>query len=225
MWMKWAKAILILLLSGIGLCLVTFTTSNRQPPEPTRSLPKAHSDRVEAVKSWPNYFPPGVLDREPGLHYRLSEYFSRHLFALREEPVYALTNNPTAHIYRFLCLGPSHPYCITLEIEPSGEGRVTLKMASIAMGHDLGMNYEATSNRVAVAQVAQSLDILEREAFWDLPGWDDVFGFDGSRWVVEGVKDGRYHVVQRWTPDSSNPVGRLGRHFHEVANWEPTDVY
>ncbi len=25
---------------------------------------------------------------------------------------------------------------------------------------------------------------------------------DGSQWVLEGVRDGRYHVVDRWSPES-----------------------
>jgi hypothetical protein len=25
-------------------------------------------------------------------------------------------------------------------------------------------------------------------------------GFDGAQWILEGVKDQKYHVVDRWTP-------------------------
>jgi hypothetical protein len=28
---------------------------------------------------------------------------------------------------------------------------------------------------------------------------DDLAGFDGAQWIVEARRDGRYHIVDRWT--------------------------
>ena len=28
-------------------------------------------------------------------------------------------------------------------------------------------------------------------------------GRDGSQWVLEGVRDNRYHIVDRWSPENS----------------------
>ncbi len=38
--------------------------------------------------------------------------------------------------------------------------------------------------------------------FWQLPTEETagVIGMDGARWIVEGVKAGRYHLVDRWSP-------------------------
>ena len=38
---------------------------------------------------------------------------------------------------------------------------------------------------------------------------NDQEGTDGSQWVIEGVRAGRYHVVDRWTP-SKGVVRELG---------------
>lgn len=35
---------------------------------------------------------------------------------------------------------------------------------------------------------------------------------DGAEWSIEGVKDGTYHVVTRWTP-RQGPIYTLGRFF------------
>ena len=34
-------------------------------------------------------------------------------------------------------------------------------------------------------------------------------GVDGAQWLVEGIKDGRYHLVDRWSP-TDGPVRQSG---------------
>jgi hypothetical protein len=34
-------------------------------------------------------------------------------------------------------------------------------------------------------------------------------GFDGARWIIEGVKDGKYHVADRWT-NENGAIHELG---------------
>lgn len=53
--------------------------------------------------------------------------------------------------------------------------------------------------------------ILGYLALWTLPSTNDTFGFDGSQWIIEAVDHGAYHLVDRWTPEESSPVGRIGR--------------
>jgi hypothetical protein len=37
--------------------------------------------------------------------------------------------------------------------------------------------------------------------FWEAPNpVNDQRGTDGSQWIIEGVKAGQYHVVDRWSP-------------------------
>ena len=43
------------------------------------------------------------------------------------------------------------------------------------------------------------LETLERLKFWHLPANETgVGGLDGAQWIIEGVKDGKYHIVDRW---------------------------
>ncbi|MCV5690214.1 hypothetical protein OFN32_39010, partial [Escherichia coli] len=44
------------------------------------------------------------------------------------------------------------------------------------------------------------LEALTRIGFWDLPADEGrgELGFDGSQWIIEGVKDGKYHRIERW---------------------------
>ena len=37
-----------------------------------------------------------------------------------------------------------------------------------------------------------------------MPTEDSRLGNDGAQWILEGMKDGRYHVVDRWSPDGGD---------------------
>jgi hypothetical protein len=50
-------------------------------------------------------------------------------------------------------------------------------------------------------QVNQFLSKLEETNFWSMPSTHQRHGFDGARWIIEGVRDGQYHVVNRWCPE------------------------
>jgi len=54
---------------------------------------------------------------------------------------------------------------------------------------------------------------LRRVDFWSLPSHtDEENGADGAEWIIEGVKEGKYHVVRRWSPEKG-PIRELGLVF------------
>ncbi len=43
---------------------------------------------------------------------------------------------------------------------------------------------------------------LDRACYWSLPSMsEEIEGNDGAQWILEGRRDGRYHVVDRWSPN------------------------
>lgn len=43
--------------------------------------------------------------------------------------------------------------------------------------------------------------LLSKADYWNLKTNEvDIPGNDGSQWILEGVDDKNYHVVDRWTP-------------------------
>jgi hypothetical protein len=43
---------------------------------------------------------------------------------------------------------------------------------------------------------------LDKLNFWKMPNpVNDQRGTDGSQWIIEGVKGGLYHVLDRWSPE------------------------
>jgi hypothetical protein len=61
------------------------------------------------------------------------------------------------------------------------------------------------------AQEAQDfLSRVEKVGFWNAPNpVNDQTGTDGSQWIIEGVKKGKYHIIDRWMP-KSGPAHELG---------------
>jgi hypothetical protein len=49
------------------------------------------------------------------------------------------------------------------------------------------------------------MEHLDDSCYWQLATQDDSMdGNDGARWILEGVKGGRYHIVDRWTPQNGS---------------------
>jgi hypothetical protein len=42
---------------------------------------------------------------------------------------------------------------------------------------------------------------IEAHHFWKLPSIHEDRGVDGAQWIVEGVRIGTYHIVDRWSPE------------------------
>ena len=39
--------------------------------------------------------------------------------------------------------------------------------------------------------------------YWTMPTVEEnSVGVDGAQWIVEGVRNGKYHLVDRWSPDT-----------------------
>ena len=75
---------------------------------------------------------------------------------------------------------------------------------------------------------------LSEISFWDLPteppatpnpdGSVNV-GFDGAQWILEGFRDGKYHVTDRWSAKAKYREACL--YFLELSNLrvKESDIY
>jgi hypothetical protein len=51
---------------------------------------------------------------------------------------------------------------------------------------------------------------IQENKFWELAPLDKSrLGADGAQWIIEGVKNGNYRIVDRWSPDDG-PVRVTG---------------
>jgi hypothetical protein len=149
------------------------------------------------------FFPPKVLAQdEPGNQFR-NNWYSKHLRAMKEEPLYS-PHGEWVESYRFLWLRSFHNP-VAVRIWKCGSVRfVSVKELDGAGGYDPGKLKLERKRELTPDEWREFMRYLEDSCYWQLPTQDDTIGFDGAQWIFEGVKGGRYHVVDRWTPQNGS---------------------
>ena len=162
-----------------------------------------------------SYFPSGILGEDAQDDKSKLESYSKFLTALREPSLWQSSKTQKVESYRFLWLRSfHHPISVRLDAQPDGTALLTTKITSGNGGHP-GHLIENRTQKLTKDQTHWFLDQIEELKFWTLPTnppkdpSEILHGFDGARWVLEGIKDGQYHVVDRWSPDKGE-VHTLG---------------
>jgi hypothetical protein len=156
------------------------------------------------------YFPAGAFSERADLHHFVVAWYCRHLSAMDELSLLRMAEARAHEVYRFTWLRTFHaPFAFRLDVRPDGSGSLLVKSTSGKGGYDAGqlvLNKAVSLDARQVQRFATALDGLQ---FWNLPTKDpsDV-GLDGAQWIFEGVKGGKYHVVDRWTP-ANGPFRRV----------------
>jgi hypothetical protein len=157
------------------------------------------------------YFPPDSVDDSSPCGSLLSETYSKHLQALEEPSLWSLSKIQGEQCYRFLWLRSfDQPIAVRVEVNADGTSRLTIKMATDAGGYAAGKLVRSDTYKLTREKTVWFLGKIEENKFWELPSVDrSRIGADGAAWVIEGVKNGSYHVVDRWSPDNG-PVRVIG---------------
>ncbi len=156
------------------------------------------------------YFPNGVLSEIPRVDVFKTNWYSNQLRALNEPSLLSLATDHTQESYRFVWLRSfHHPVVVRLSIAKDGIGKITSKEGNGAGGYKPG---KADVNKLLPATPKQTqafLAKIEQTDFWNILSQDTTPGLDGAQWIVEGVKNGKYHVVDKWSP-KEGPIRELG---------------
>jgi len=134
-----------------------------------------------------------------------------HLEALQEPSLWMLSQTQKEQSYRFLWLRTFHqPVAIRVDVQADGSSLLTIKITNGAGGYKPGHLVQSDKSTLTKEQTEAFLRRIEGNKFWDLEGIEkSPGGFDGARWIIEGVKGGKYHVVTRWTPQDG-PIRAIG---------------
>ena len=158
------------------------------------------------------YFPKGIFG---GITRYVCAY---HLGIFREPSLLQESKESGLESYRFLWLRTfHHAVVIRINVLKNGTGKLFAKSSSGEAGF-------AEPNRKIVEDISRSLSrdelrrflkALNETRFWSIPTVRkaDQTGEDGADWLLEGVKDGKYHAVLRWSP-----CGRSGPGKREVCS-------
>jgi hypothetical protein len=146
------------------------------------------------------YFPDSSLDLRRD-HFK-RDWYSAQLNALQEPSLYQMVKVSNSESYRFLWLRTfHHPVAVRIDVKPDGTGMLTAKISTGAGGYRPGVISENRSQLLNKEQISTFLAKVDDVQFWKAPNpVNDQRGADGSQWIIEGLKNGRYHVVDRWSP-------------------------
>ena len=145
------------------------------------------------------YFPGGLYSDFQ------TKWYSKHLFAMKEPSLWKASKESDLESYRFLWLRSFHqPVVVRLTIGKEGTGLLVAKITNGAGGYRPGVMIKNQEISISREEVSKFLKELNEMKFWNLSFKDEKIGMDGARWVIEGIKDKKYHVVDRWSPKSGD---------------------
>jgi hypothetical protein len=129
-------------------------------------------------------------------------WYTSQLQALREKSFLSLARTKSAESYRFLWLRTfNHPVVVRLDVKADGTSTLTKKVGSGKGGFSPGILVEDEAKTLTRDQTHAFLSKVTATDFWSSENpVDDQRGTDGSQWIIEAVKQGRYHIVDRWMP-------------------------
>jgi hypothetical protein len=200
MLLKYCHYFLLLLLLG-GISCNDSTERNQAVTVTSANRIRNPAEEYEVRKDiW--YFPPKTF-----VKYRDStkvdsmemNWYSSTLRILKEPVLYDETNK--GEVFRFTCLR-SHdaPFSIRVEKPVSGPAKLILKIANEPHGSQVEKLLINTTEELRPVQWEQIKNSAQTSDFWQMPVQIPRFGFDGSEWLLEGMSQGKYHVVNRWSP-------------------------
>jgi hypothetical protein len=138
-----------------------------------------------------------------------ANYYGTWLSFFKESSLLKETSEgATKETYRFLWLRTfHHAIVIRMDVAKDGTGNLVTKVASGEAGFGTRNQkiLEDTSRQLSRMETQSLLRNLNGAGFWSIQGGEaaEITGNDGSEWVIEGEKDGHYHVVARWSPCSA----------------------
>jgi len=156
----------------------------------------------------PQYFPDGVFEDSlwEGSFRGLKErWYAKHLRSMDEPSLSEASQDTTLPAYRFLWLRTfHHPISVRLTVHADGTGTLNAKETDGHGGYETGKVVRSQSGEMAKTQMTEFFDLVRKAGFWSLPSEEKSSGLDGAQWVLEGMEDGHYHVVDRWSPPRGN---------------------
>jgi hypothetical protein len=181
---------------------VSWAQANKRPKT---SVPAILNNPPDAN---PQYFPEGIFgDTSDKGSFKdfATRWYSSDLRAMHEPSLFEASKDRSLVAYRFLWLRTfHHPIVIRLTIRPDGTGALTGKITSGAGGYEPGDLIWNQAIDIPKAQLQQFVNAVKMAEFWTLPPDHRWGGTDGAQWIMEGVQDGNYHVVDRWSPERTN---------------------
>lgn len=168
-----------------------------------RSFPGLSREIFGLNKSKSGYFPARAFtDDWENADQFINNWYSKHLRAMDEGSLLDIADE-NREVYRFLWLRTfDHPIFVRIEREGRYQFNLMSRELDGAGGYEPGKVFRTDNKTLTKEEWCEFIRLLDDANYWRMPTNKRVDrGRDGSQWILEGVKDNRYHIVDRWTPD------------------------
>jgi hypothetical protein len=161
------------------------------------------------------FFSAGALPDSSAIRY------TGFLKAMHEASLFELASRDrSAEAYRLLWLRDNdRPASIRFAIKPGGRGWFDRRMTGGTGStqptglRENGMSWSWKS------RTASFLKTVDDAGFWTLPDGDpSLQGACRSHWILEGVRGGKYRVIDRCSPAEYDPIRIIGIRAMRLAN-------
>lgn len=121
---------------------------------------------------------------------------------MRQESLLDVTDD--SEIYRFLWLRIFH-HPIVVAVKRKGNLATLLTVENNgAGGYEPKENVRSTEFQLKEDEYCKFLSLVDKADFWEMSKEKEAIGMDGAQWIMEGVKNGRYHLTEEWSPNNGN---------------------
>lgn len=158
-----------------------------------------------------------------------TSWYSQHLEAAGE-PNLCDRAEGLREVYRFTWLRTFHPPVIVRIERHDGTHRLVAKKLDGRGGYEPGELVVDRSTGIEAREWRKFKSLVRAASFWSARRDEatNVVGFDGARWIFEGVRNRTYWARDRWSPDgnrSTQPYRQFGIYLLELAGLLPSDEY
>lgn len=192
------------------------------PPTKIRYFPPASSQNKAIC------FRSMLPSREPAVNGFASRWFSQQLAAAREPSLFlaseaSIPAGLTAIRFTWLRTFDAPAF---FRISKIGDRKFRLiaKELSGSGGYLPGIRKRTVVRELIPSEVRALTDLLKQTRFFRLPPTDCTLGMDGSEWIFEGIDDGGYHLLSRWSP-VDGPSREVGEFMMKLSGWDFDRVY
>jgi hypothetical protein len=155
-----------------------------------------------------SYFPIKTKAGDEGVTAFEAEWYGKSLERMKEPRLPNFVKHVDVDVYRMMIL-PTWGNPIAVRVQKHGElYSLSARRLDGQGGYDPGKLVEAKDIELGADDSKSLAVLIQNLNFFQLPTEDDVIGNDGDQWIIEGVSQGKYHVVQRWEAQSIDPKKR-----------------
>ena len=142
-----------------------------------------------------------------------NDWYTSALFSFDEKAIYDIDGQT----YRFMCF-PSFDQVVVGRIEINEDGTAEVYCKKWREDTDMYSedNYAQGQVTLDKEETRAFLDLLDSSDYWNQPAEMEHLGKDGYDMFVEGVKDGTYHIVDRWSPRKDDLVSVVYEYLFEM---------